>query len=90
MAKTLYSRLSGSDIVVSRQADPEEPFVVAEVQVCLATVVQHKYFAVLERRHRAGVRVLRIMTVLCTYNTISGKAESVRGEGRVGGERRGK
>lgn len=36
---TLQSRLSGGDIVVSRQADPEEPFVVAEIQVCLATVV---------------------------------------------------
>ena len=49
VVKTLQTRLSGGDIVVSRQADPEEPFVVAEIQVCLATVIKHKHFAVLER-----------------------------------------
>lgn len=52
------THLSGGDVVVPRQPNPEESLVVAEVQVGLAPVVEHKDLSVLERRHRARVRVL--------------------------------
>lgn len=42
-----------------RESGLEEALVVAQVEVDLAAVVQHKHLAVLVRRHRAGVRVLR-------------------------------
>lgn len=50
--------LSRGNIVVSRQANPQEPFVVAQIQVCLPTIVENEHFSVLERRHRPGIRVL--------------------------------
>eukprot|EP00978_Attheya_sp_CCMP212_P010349 scaffold24995_cov46-Attheya_sp.AAC.3 len=45
------------DVVVRGEFNVQEALVVAQVQVRLAPVVQHKHFAVLERTHRAGVHV---------------------------------
>ena len=54
----LRVHLPRRDVVIARQLDAQEALVVAEVEVALAAVLEHKHFAVLERRHRSRVRVL--------------------------------
>lgn len=50
--------------MVPRQPDPEKPLVVAQVKVGLAPVIKDKHLPVLERRHRASVRVLFAATAM--------------------------
>mmetsp|Transcript_4320 Transcript_4320/g.13342 ORF Transcript_4320/g.13342 Transcript_4320/m.13342 type:complete len:644 (-) Transcript_4320:155-2086(-) len=49
--------LARRDVVVARQVEVHEALVVAQIEVGLATVVEHEHFAVLEWRHRARVHV---------------------------------
>src|SRR3989440_10643924 len=47
----------GGDVVHLREGAVDEPLVVAQVEIGLRTVVGDVHFAVLERRHRAGIDV---------------------------------
>lgn len=49
--------LACGDVVVSMQRDVQEAFVVAQIEIDLATVVEHEHLAVLEWRERARVYV---------------------------------
>ncbi len=49
--------LAGGDVRAAVEVDVQEPFVVADVEVCLGTVIGDKDLPVLERVHRAGVDV---------------------------------
>mmetsp|Transcript_61132 Transcript_61132/g.146013 ORF Transcript_61132/g.146013 Transcript_61132/m.146013 type:complete len:357 (+) Transcript_61132:1083-2153(+) len=53
----LLVHLARRDVVVRAQGDIEEAFIVAEIQVRLAAVVQHERLAVLEGRHGPRVNV---------------------------------
>ena len=47
--------LSCGQVVVAAQVEIKEAFVIPEVEVDLAAVVEHEHFAVLEGTHRARV-----------------------------------
>ena len=49
--------LAGGVVGIARQRAVGEPFVVAQVEVGFAAVVQHVHFAVLVGAHRAGIDV---------------------------------
>ncbi len=49
--------LAGGDVRAAVEVDVQEPFVVADVEVCLGTVIGDEDLPVLERVHRAGVDV---------------------------------
>jgi hypothetical protein len=47
----------GGDVVLLRERAVDEALVVTEIKVRLGSVIGHKDFAVLERRHGAGIHV---------------------------------
>ena len=49
--------LAGGDVVVTRELAVQEAFVVAEVQIHLAAIVEDEDLAVLVRGERAGIYV---------------------------------
>ena len=49
--------LAGSHIGIVIQAFINEPFIVAQIQICLRSVVRDKNLTVLDRIHRARVHV---------------------------------
>ena len=48
---------AGGDVVVLIRGAPGKPLVMAEVEISLGSIVRHKDFAVLIRRHRAGIDI---------------------------------
>lgn len=57
LADHLLIDLASGDVVVAVKSDIEESFVVAEIEIDFAAIVQNKYLAMLERRKSAGVDI---------------------------------
>ena len=72
--------LARRDVRVLREVDVDEALVVAEVEVCLGTVVRHEDFAVLVRAHRAGVDVdVRVEFLDCDLDAAALEQTAERG-----------